>query len=239
MFLCRQVDNKPCQSAHWQKHRTRRRRHPPRALPPGDQVRAVCGAARRYCIVVLVQRSAPGGAIGRSCLSLRQGDLRNCSSEIARRAPVRARQNGALKPSPAVIRRTYTNHPPPAPRIRSCRNAPFFLVHLPLPSSSSAAPPSAPCAPKALLVLIPRSSAAQGEEELIETESFIDGEWGEPQTVSFNQRDLLLYAVGIGCTEMKVSQIFGAQNSSTNLRVRSSSTSRTRGSSPSRCTPCC
>jgi len=88
-------------------------------------------------------------------------------------------------------------------------------------------------------VLIPRSSAAQGEEELIDTESFIDGEWGEPQTVSFNQRDLLLYAVGIGCTEMKVSQIFGAQNSSTNLRVRSSSTSRTRGSSPSRCTLCC
>ena len=93
-----------------------------------------------------------------------------------------------------------------------------------------------------MVVLIPRSSAAQGEEELIDTESFIDGEWGEPQTVSFNQRDLLLYAVGIGCTEMKVSRRGSSsrvQNSSTNLRVRSSSTSRTRGSSPSRCTRCC
>ena len=40
-------------------------------------------------------------------------------------------------------------------------------------------------------------------DELVDTNKFIDGEWGEPQTVSFNQRDLLLYAVGIGCTEMK------------------------------------
>ena len=40
-------------------------------------------------------------------------------------------------------------------------------------------------------------------EELIDTAEFIDGEWGDPQTVTFNQRDLLLYAVGIGCTEMK------------------------------------
>lgn len=40
-------------------------------------------------------------------------------------------------------------------------------------------------------------------DELIDTNEFIDGEWGDPQTVSFNQRDLLLYAVGIGCTEMK------------------------------------
>ena len=62
------------------------------------------------------------------------------------------------------------------------------------------------CSQSFARVLIPRSSAAQGEEELIDTESFIDGEWGEPQTVSFNQRDLLLYAVGIGCTEMKVSR---------------------------------
>ena len=43
-----------------------------------------------------------------------------------------------------------------------------------------------------------------GEE--VDPAEFIDGEWGEPQTVSFNQRDLLLYAVGIGCTEMKVSR---------------------------------
>ena len=61
-----------------------------------------------------------------------------------------------------------------------------------------------------LRVLFARAHPArlrrQGEEELIDTESFIDGEWGEPQTVSFNQRDLLLYAVGIGCTEMKVSR---------------------------------
>jgi peroxisomal enoyl-CoA hydratase 2 len=47
------------------------------------------------------------------------------------------------------------------------------------------------------------SYVAAGEKKLVETAPFITGEWGEPQTVSFNQRDLELYAVGIGCTEMK------------------------------------
>ena len=41
------------------------------------------------------------------------------------------------------------------------------------------------------------------EQEIVDTAPFITGEWGEPQTVSFNQRDLLTYAVGIGCDEMK------------------------------------
>ena len=40
-------------------------------------------------------------------------------------------------------------------------------------------------------------------KELVETQPFITGEWGAPQTVTYNQRDLLTYAVGIGCTEMK------------------------------------
>eukprot|EP00747_Dinoflagellata_sp_TGD_P169933 gnl/TRDRNA2_/TRDRNA2_200195_c0_seq1.p1 gnl/TRDRNA2_/TRDRNA2_200195_c0~~gnl/TRDRNA2_/TRDRNA2_200195_c0_seq1.p1 ORF type:complete len:321 (+),score=60.19 gnl/TRDRNA2_/TRDRNA2_200195_c0_seq1:72-1034(+) len=32
---------------------------------------------------------------------------------------------------------------------------------------------------------------------------FITGEWGPPQAVAYNGRDVLLYAVGIGCDEMK------------------------------------
>eukprot|EP01047_Picozoa_sp_COSAG01_P069911 COSAG01_NODE_10464_length_2159_cov_176.909709_3_plen_79_part_01 len=44
---------------------------------------------------------------------------------------------------------------------------------------------------------------AKAAQEIVDTAEFITGEWGEPQTVSFNQRDLLTYAVGIGCTEMK------------------------------------
>ena len=44
---------------------------------------------------------------------------------------------------------------------------------------------------------------AKATQEIVDTAEFITGEWGEPQTVSFNQRDLLTYAVGIGCTDMK------------------------------------
>ena len=56
-------------------------------------------------------------------------------------------------------------------------------------------------APSLLTFLFPCVCAQA--DDLIDTNEFIDGEWGDPQTVSFNQRDLLLYAVGIGCTEMK------------------------------------
>lgn len=36
-------------------------------------------------------------------------------------------------------------------------------------------------------------------EEAVDVSSYITGEWSKPQEVVYNQRDLLLYAVGIGC----------------------------------------
>ena len=36
-------------------------------------------------------------------------------------------------------------------------------------------------------------------DEAVDVSSFITGEWSEPEEVRYNTRDLLLYAVGIGC----------------------------------------
>ena len=41
------------------------------------------------------------------------------------------------------------------------------------------------------------------DAEPMDLSDFITGEWSEPRPTSFNTRDLLAYAVGIGCTEMK------------------------------------
>ena len=58
-------------------------------------------------------------------------------------------------------------------------------------------------ATKATAHTAPHIHTMAKEQEIVDTAPFITGEWGEPQTVSFNQRDLLTYAVGIGCDEMK------------------------------------
>ena len=129
---------------------------------------------------------------------------------------------------------------------RTCVAYCLILLSPPvLLSRSLLAPSLIVCPPR------PRPQA----EELIDTAEFIDGEWGDPQTVTFNQRDLLLYAVGIGCTEMKFiceAQLprlpWSSRCSAPITRCAVSAdpalpctdqTSRTRSSSPSRSTLCC